>query len=89
MPTHPAVITASLRGSLQILQVPTIEPGEGEARVRVEWTASTPLDLHINDGGLLASYPQVLGDGVAGTVVKIGPGVKKLEVGDKVGGFAV
>lgn len=52
--------------------------------MRVEWTASTPLDLHQADGGLLVNHPQVLGDGTAGTVVKVGLGVKRLEVGDKV-----
>lgn len=50
----------------------------------MEWTASTPLDLHQADGGLLVKYPQVLGDGIAGTVVEVGPGVENLSVGDKV-----
>ena len=31
--------------------------------------------------------PQVLGDGTAGTIVEIGPDVKRLSVGDKVFGF--
>ena len=67
------------------MQLPTISPVKGEVRVRVEWTASTPLDLHQADGGLLVvHYPQVLGDGVAGTVVEVGEGVEKLAVGDKV-----
>jgi NADPH:quinone reductase-like Zn-dependent oxidoreductase len=81
---HSAVVSVSKRGKLEILQVPTIDPSQGEVQVRVEWTASTPLDLHQNDGGLLVAHPQVLGDGVAGTVVKTGPGVEKLQVGDKV-----
>ncbi|KAH8592926.1 chaperonin 10-like protein [Bisporella sp. PMI_857] len=87
MTTHSAVVTASVRGPLEILQVPTPDPGEGEVQVRVEWTASTPLDLHQNDGGLLVNHPQILGDGVAGIVVRTGPGVKNLTVGDKVFGF--
>ena len=62
----------------------TIAPGQGEVRVRVEWTASTPLDLHQADGGLLVHHPQVLGDGIAGTVVEVGSGVKNLKLGDKV-----
>lgn len=81
---HSAVVTASNGGPLEIRQVPTVDPGEGEVQVRVEWTASTPLDLHQNDGGLLVNRPQILGDGTAGTVVKVGPGVKNLLVGDKV-----
>jgi len=55
--------------------------------VRVEWTASTPLDLHQNDGGLLVEHPQVLGDSTAGTVVELGPDVRNLKIGDKVFGF--
>lgn len=84
MATHPAVVTTAIHGPLEILQVPTIKPSEGEVRVRVQWTASTPLDLHQNDGGLLVQHPQVLGDGIAGTVVEAGPGLKHLAVGDKV-----
>lgn len=83
--THPAVVTASVRGPLQVIQVPTIAPSAGEVLVRVEWTASTPLDLHQNDGGLLVQHPQVLGGNIAGTVVELGADVKRLRVGDKVG----
>ena len=87
MATHTAVVTASIRGPLETRQVPTVAPSEGEVRVRVEWTSSTPLDLHQNDGGLLVSYPQLLGSGTAGTVVEVGPSVHRLKVGDKVSGF--
>ena len=85
MSTHPAVVTTTIHGPLEILYVPTVAPKEGEVRVRVEWTASTPLDLHQNDSGLLVHHPQVLGDGIAGTVVDAGSDLKNLAVGDKVG----
>jgi NADPH-dependent curcumin reductase CurA len=84
MSTHPAVVTASVRGPLEVIQVPTVKPSSGEVLVRVEWTSSTPLDLHQNDGGLLVKHPQVLGDGIAGTVVEAGPNLKNLKLGDKV-----
>ena len=87
MATHPAVVTTSVHGPLEILHIPTIAPGHGEVRVRVEWTASTPLDLHQADGGLLVHHPQVLGDGIAGTVVEVGSGVKNLKLDDKVRRF--
>lgn len=83
-PAHNGVATVAIRAPLAIIQLPTVQPREGEVLVRVEWTASTPLDLHQNDGGLLVEHPQVLGDGVAGTVKIIGPGVENLDVGDKV-----
>ncbi|KAI9017128.1 chaperonin 10-like protein [Gaertneriomyces semiglobifer] len=86
MGTHAAVATVGLK-QLGILQVPTIEPQGDEVLVRVEWTASTPLDLHQNDGGLLVTHPQILGDGAAGTVIAVGPAVKRLKIGNKVFGF--
>lgn len=87
MATHTAVVTVGLKMPLETRQVPTITPKGDEVRMRVEWTASTPLDLHQNDGGLLVNHPQVLGDGSAGTVVEVGSDVKRLKVGDKVFGF--
>jgi NADPH:quinone reductase-like Zn-dependent oxidoreductase len=87
MSTHAAVVAVATRAPLEIHQVPTVPPSDGEVRIRVEWTASTPLDLHQADGGLLVKHPQVLGDGIAGTVVEVGPGVKRLRVNDKVFGF--
>jgi Zn-dependent alcohol dehydrogenase len=85
--THNAVATVAVRAPLAIIEVPTIQPVKGEVLVRVEWVASTPLDLHQNDGGLLVEHPQILGDGMAGTVVNIGTSVQKLAIGDKVSGF--
>jgi NADPH:quinone reductase-like Zn-dependent oxidoreductase len=87
MSTHSAVATLGLKAPLGIIKVPTIKPVGDQVRVRVEWTASTPLDLHQNDGGLLVKHPQVLGDGTAGTVIEVAPEVKRLKVGDKVFGF--
>jgi len=87
MATHSAVVTIGPGLRLEILQVPTPTPIGNQVRVRNEWTASTPLDLHQADGALLVKHPQVLGDGVAGTVVEVGPDVSRLGVGDKVFGF--
>ncbi|KAF9694622.1 hypothetical protein EKO04_007282 [Ascochyta lentis] len=87
MSTHDAVATVGIRAKLGLIQVPTLTPTGGQVRVRVEWTASTPLDLHQNDGGLLVEHPQVLGDGTAGTVVEVGSKVQRLRVGDRVFGF--
>lgn len=87
MSTHFAVATVGIKAELELIEVPTVHPIGNQVRVRNEWTASTPLDLHQNDGGLLVKHPQVLGDGTAGTVVEVGPDVKRLKVGDKVFGF--
>ena len=87
MATHAAVVTVAKGAPLELHHVPTVTPTSNQVRIRNEWTASTPLDLHQADGGLLVNPPQVLGDGVAGTVVEVGPSVKNLKVGDKVFGF--
>lgn len=82
--THKAVVMVAVRAPLALIDVPTVEPEGREVQIHVEWGASTPFDLHQNDGGLLAEFPQVMGDNAAGTVVKIGPDVQNLAVGDKV-----
>lgn len=87
MATHAAVVTVAARAPLEIHQLPTPTPKEGEVLVRSEWTASTPLDLHQNDGHILVTPPQVLGDGIAGTVIEAGPSTTHLKKGDKVFGF--
>ncbi|KPI36636.1 Enoyl LovC [Cyphellophora attinorum] len=87
MSTHPQVVTVALGAPLEVRQVSTRRPKGNEVRVRVEWTASTPLDVHQALGGLLVvKYPQGLGDGTAGTVVSSGPNAR-YQVGDKVFGF--
>ena len=87
MSTHFAVATVGVKAKLELIQVPTAKPTGDQVLVRNEWIASTPLDLHQNDGGLLVKHPQVLGDSTAGTIVEVGPDVKRLKVGDKVFGF--
>jgi NADPH:quinone reductase-like Zn-dependent oxidoreductase len=87
MPTHSAVATVGIKAPLAIIQVPSITPTGQQVRVHVEWTASTPLDLHQNDGNLFVNHPQVLGGNVAGTVVEVGSETERLCVGDKVFGF--
>ncbi|KPM39032.1 hypothetical protein AK830_g7536 [Neonectria ditissima] len=93
--THQAVVTTAKRAPLSIIEVLTEAPEPGEVVVCVQWTASSPLDLHQADGGLLAQHPFILGGSIAGTVVAVGPNDSKSEkpnaaplaVGDRVFGF--
>jgi NADPH:quinone reductase-like Zn-dependent oxidoreductase len=86
--THKAVVTTSPRTPLELIDVPTVTPKSNEIRVKVLWTASTPLDLHRADGGLLIpEYPHVLGSGASGVVAEVGESVKRFKVGDEVFGF--
>lgn len=93
--THDAVVTPGKRLPLRIKGVETVAPELGEVVVRVEWTASSPLDLHQADGGLLATPPFILGCSFAGTVVATGPedptatkpSSAPIQINDRVFGF--
>ncbi|KAL3474741.1 GroES-like protein [Aspergillus californicus] len=87
MATHPAVITPALGSPLTLTQVPTPPVEQNEVRVRVEWVPSSPLDVYQVDAGLMAQFPQSLGDTAAGTVVAVGPSATHLAIGDRVFGF--
>lgn len=86
-PTHAAVVTVATREPLQIHQVPTVAPTGDEVQIRVDWTVNSPLDLHQADGGLLVKHPHITGSGSAGTVLEVGPDVKRLKKGDQVFGY--
>lgn len=90
MSSHAAVVSQAKKGPLEIQQVPTVQPGSGEVMVSVQWTASSPFDLHMNDGGLMVQEtPQILGTSLAGKVIDVGPDVKSLKVDDAVFGFGI
>lgn len=95
-PKHSAVAIIQPRAPLELIEVDTVAPAAGEILVHVEWTASTPLNLHNADGGLLITPPHIMSGDFAGTVVATGdlssstlaPASRNLKVGDQVFGFA-
>ncbi|KAE8379853.1 chaperonin 10-like protein, partial [Aspergillus bertholletiae] len=87
MTTHPAIQLTGIKEPLKLVQVPTPVPQGNEVQVRIEWVPSAPLDIFQADAGLMAQFPQCLGDSGAGTVVAAGPDVEHLRVGDQVFGF--
>ncbi|KAI3336867.1 GroES-like protein [Xylariaceae sp. AK1471] len=86
--THDALVLVETRAPYEVRRFPTISPKGDEIMVNVKWTASTPLNLHQADGGLLVGHPMRTGATGAGVVVEVGPDVKHFKVGDKVFGFA-
>ncbi|KAI8626918.1 GroES-like protein [Xylariaceae sp. FL1651] len=86
--THDALVIVAARAPYEVRRFPTISPKGDEIMVNVKWTASTPLDLHQADGGLLVELPMRTGHTGAGVVVEVGPDVKHFKIGDKVFGFA-
>ena len=63
-------------------------PGPGELLVRVAATSVNPIDYKRRAGLTKDFYPMqfpdLMGVAIAGTVVKIGPGVEGFSVGDQV-----
>jgi NADPH:quinone reductase-like Zn-dependent oxidoreductase len=86
--THAALVAVGPRKPFEVHQRPTTTPQSDEILVKSSFTASTPLDLHRADGGLLVVPPQVLGAVTVGVVAEVGPDVTRLRPGDKVFGWA-
>ncbi|MFG1682601.1 NADP-dependent oxidoreductase [Nonomuraea sp. NPDC049269] len=77
----------------RFLDVPAPEPGQGEVLVEVRAAGVNPVDWKVRAGMhrafLPLKLPATLGREVSGTVVRTGPGVVELAVGDKVLGSTV
>ncbi|CAJ2505942.1 Uu.00g000720.m01.CDS01 [Anthostomella pinea] len=86
--THDALVMVAPRAPYEICKFDTVAPKDDEVLINVKWTASTPLDLHQADGGLLVEHPSRSGSTSVGVVIEVGPDVKHLKVGDAVFGFA-
>lgn len=77
--------------SVELAEVPTPEPGEGEVLVRVHASSVNGADIEILGGWWLVRMAsprrpasRIGGSDVAGVVERVGPGVTELEAGDEV-----
>jgi NADPH2:quinone reductase len=70
--------------AMQLDDVPTPEPGAGEARVAIAAIGINYLDVYFRTGLYKAPLPWTLGLEAAGTVEAVGPGVTGVAVGDRV-----
>jgi propanol-preferring alcohol dehydrogenase len=73
---------------LEEIQRPT--PGPGEILIEVEACGVCHSDLHVADGdwaqfASIVKKPLILGHEIAGRVVEVGPQVRELQIGDRVG----
>src|SRR5262249_49539286 len=67
-------------------EVPDPVPGPGEVRLRVRCCAICRTDLHVIEGDLpRAKMPVIPGHQVVGTVDSLGPGCRRLKIGERVG----
>lgn len=71
---------------LRLVELPTPEPGPGEVRVHIRCCAVCHTDLHIVEGDLqLPKVPIIPGHQIVGFVDALGPGIRMLKAGDRVG----
>jgi len=70
--------------ALEMMEVPTPEPGPGEALVKVAYAGINFLDVYMRSGLYKGPTPTVLGMEGSGEIVKLGPGTADLKPGDKV-----
>lgn len=85
-------ITQEVLGGPEVLDLvpqPDPVPSAGEVRIRVGGAGVNPVDAAVRAGHfpLLGAPPFTVGWDVAGTVDAVGPGVRGLEVGDRVFGM--
>ena len=78
-------------GVLDVREVPTPEPGQGQVLVRVKAAGINPGEAKIREGFLdalwPATFPSGQGSDFAGVVERVGPGVDTVTPGDKVIGW--
>ncbi|MCR4428793.1 MAG: zinc-dependent alcohol dehydrogenase family protein [Caldiserica bacterium] len=75
-----------IRERLNFENFPDPVPHQGELLVKVSACALCRTDLHILEGDIPAhKLPLILGHQIVGRVFKVGKGVKKFRVGDRVG----
>jgi NADPH2:quinone reductase len=70
--------------ALKVEDVPVPEPGEGEARVKIEAIGVNFIDIYHRIGRYQGSLPLTLGQEAAGTVDAVGSNVTDVKPGDRV-----
>jgi NADPH2:quinone reductase len=70
--------------ALKVEDVPVADPGEGEARVKLEAIGVNFIDIYHRIGRYQGSLPLTLGQEAAGTVESVGANVTDVGPGDRV-----
>ena len=73
--------------TLQPMDLPFPQPGNGEVRVKVHAAGINPVDCQRRQDGPYAEFPVVLGWDISGVVDALGAGVTGFRVGDEVFGM--
>lgn len=70
--------------SMALVDVPTPQPGPGQALVRLQTAGVNYIDVYFRTGVYKAEQPTALGNEGAGVVEAVGAGVTDVAVGDRV-----
>jgi NADPH:quinone reductase len=70
--------------AMQVEELPTPTPGEGQILIRVEAAGVNFIDIYQRSGAYKISLPMTLGQEGAGTVEAVGPGVTGVSAGTRV-----
>lgn len=85
-----AALLKEYKAPLAVQEAPDPTPGNGEVVIKVEASGVCHSDLHIAEGELehfkpFVKIPVILGHEIVGKVVVVGPEVRRLREGDRVG----
>lgn len=81
-----AMVLETPGAPLQLLDVPVPRPGPGQVLLRVHACGICRTDLHILDGELKhPKLPLILGHQIVGSVVELGEGVNRFQIGERIG----
>jgi NADPH:quinone reductase-like Zn-dependent oxidoreductase len=88
--TMRAVVVRALRGTPELIEVPKPTPEAGEYLIRMGAAGMNPFDQKLAngllDGKMSHVFPLILGVDGAGTVERLGDGVRRFAVGDSIYG---
>jgi D-arabinose 1-dehydrogenase-like Zn-dependent alcohol dehydrogenase len=80
-----ATLMTAVKQPLVIRDVPDPQPGPGQVRIRLHATGVCGTDVHVWHGELPVPLPIVPGHEPVGEIEMLGPGVRSVKVGDRVG----
>jgi D-arabinose 1-dehydrogenase-like Zn-dependent alcohol dehydrogenase len=80
-----ASLMTAVKQPLVTRDVPDPQPGPGQVRIRMHATGVCGTDVHVWHGELPVPLPIVPGHEPVGEIEMLGPGVRSVKVGDRVG----
>jgi len=84
--TMRAMLLSGPRQPLKLAEVPVPAAGAGQVLIKVNTCGVCRTDLHVLDGDLTEpKLPLILGHQIVGTVVALGDGVDRFELGQRIG----